>query len=150
MKRGNDKSGFTLVEAMVGMAIIGFVMIGILGTFSHQQMAARRTSDKNTAVILSEMRLEEYLKYSSTQLAAEVLNPPIVEFIVQKENVFQFFDADNDPNVPKQFRRTTSLSADLLGQMVTIRVVVDYGFTGTREGDTVYPFRIIMSTRRGL
>jgi prepilin-type N-terminal cleavage/methylation domain-containing protein len=150
LKTRNDKSGFTLVEAMVGMAIIAFVIVGILGTFSHQQMAAKKSSGKNTAVILAEMKLEEYLKYSSSQLTGELAKSPIVEYAVQKEANFQFYTADNDPKFRNQFRRTTTLSQDLLGQMITIRVVVDYGFTGTAAGAETYPFRIILSTVRGL
>jgi type II secretory pathway pseudopilin PulG len=54
-----NKKGFTIVEALVAMAILAFVIVTILGGFSQQQVATRKTATKNTALILAEMRLEE-------------------------------------------------------------------------------------------
>jgi prepilin-type N-terminal cleavage/methylation domain-containing protein len=146
----NINKGFTLVEAVVGMAIIAFVMVGILSTFSHQQMVSRKYTEKNTAVILAEMKLEELLKFSSEQLKFEV--PPfkgnVVDYITFDKGKFEFFDVD--PNEPTQFRRTYRvISGPPKDPAFTIRVRVEYGRTktGVTSGFT-YPFQITLVTRR--
>ncbi len=141
----NTNKGFTLIEALVGMAIIAFVMVGILSTFSQQQMLTRKNEEKNSAVILAEMKLEELLKFSSHQLLGENfgIKGDVVDFITRLDGKFQSYDVD--PGESKQFRRTTRVTLDLLGQLATLRVIVEYGRT-----KTVYPFQIILVTRRGL
>lgn len=139
----NDNKGFTLVEALVGMAIMMFVIISILSTFLHQQMVTRKTSEKNTAVILAEMKIEELLKFSSTQLQGEP--GEAIDYIFIKDGRFEFYDYDPMDERHEQFKRTTTISNDLLGQMVTIIVLVEYG-----RVENTYPFHITLNTRRGL
>ncbi len=145
----NINKGFTLVEAVVGMAIIAFVMVGILSTFSHQQMVSRKYTEKNTAVILAEMKLEELLKFSCLQLSLEDFNlkGDVIDYITFNNERFEFFDVD--PNEPKQFRRTTRVLIDPMTTIATIRVRVEYGRTktGVTSGFT-YPFQISLVTRR--
>lgn len=149
MKTLNNK-GFTLIEAMVGMAIIAFVMVGILSTFAQQQMLSRKDAEKNTAIILAETKLEELLKFSSQQLQGEDFSTKgdVVEFITHKEGIFKNYDVD--PNEPKQYRRTTRVTLDLLGQLATLRVTVEYGRAKKDINTFVYPFQIVLTTRRGL
>ena len=153
MKKLKDKSntnkGFTMVEAVVGMAIIAFVMVGILSTFSHQQMVSKKYTEKNTAVILAEMKLEQLLKFSGLQLSLEDFNlkGDVIDYITIKNGKFEFSDVE--PTDPKQFRRTTRVLIDPMTAIATIRVRVEYGRTktGISSGYT-YPFQITLVTRR--
>lgn len=137
-----NKKGFTIVEALVAMAILAFVIVTILGGFSQQQVATRKTASKNTALILAEMRLEELLKFNSSQLVPAGTTQVTSDFIISRGNTFEYFD--DDPEDMDQFRRTTRLQGDLLGEVATIQVMVEYG--RTRQGG--YAFRIVMGARR--
>ncbi|MCU0285478.1 MAG: prepilin-type N-terminal cleavage/methylation domain-containing protein [Acidobacteria bacterium] len=140
-KNSNNK-GFSLVEALIAMAIISFVIVNILGGFSFQQMSSRKDAEKNTAILLADMRMQDLVKYNSTQLIAGVTT----EFIVHKGKDFQVYAEADNPDDQSQFRRTTIIEpADMLGHMMAIRVMVEYGFKNNE-----YPFRVVLSTRRGL
>lgn len=142
-----NNKGFTLVEALIAMAIISFVIVTILGGFTHQQMATRRLTDKNIAIQLADMKMQEMAKYSSTQLStADRLT---TEYILHTGKTFEVFEGeDNDPNDPNQFRRTTLVErADILGKLFSIRVLVQYGKS---RGAPSYRFKIALSTMRGI
>jgi type II secretion system protein I len=144
-KRSNE--GFTLVEALIAMAIIGFVIVTILGGFSHQQMATRILRDKNAAIRLADVKMQEMCKYNSEQLGlAEGIT---TEYIIPKEKTYEIYvGEDNNPDDPMQFRRTTRVQrTDILGRMVSIQVLVEYG---KARGAESYPFRIVLSTTRGV
>jgi prepilin-type N-terminal cleavage/methylation domain-containing protein len=147
----NTNKGFTLVEALVGMGIIAVVMVGILSTFSQQQMASRKNSEKNTAVILAEMKMEELMKFSAVRLKEwldeDDSRKNVVDYIIHKDNKFKSFDAD--PNEPKQYRRTTRVWIDFVTDIANIHITVEYGRTKLGLDKLVYPFQINLSTRRG-
>lgn len=139
-----NKKGFTIVEALVAMAILAFVIVTILGGFSQQQVATRKTASKNTALILAEMRLEEFLKFPAAQLVDAGVTQVTTDYIISRGSTFEYYVADqNDLN---QYRRTTRVQGDALGQVATIQVMVEYGID--RHGD--YPFRVVLGTRRSL
>ncbi|MCP5107961.1 MAG: hypothetical protein GY950_31520 [bacterium] len=146
-KNLNDNSGFSLVEALVAMAIIAFVVVTILGGFSHQQMATRKITEKNVAIVLAELRMQDLLKFPSTQLTPGITT----EYVMLKGKDFEIFPEAQNPNDPKQLRRITVIeAADVLGQMMSIKVLVEYGLTKRPSmAERVYPYRIILSTRRG-
>lgn len=140
--------GSTLVEALISTAILSFVIVSILGAVSQQQMTTRNTSDKNIAVFLAESRLEELLKLPANQLQPETF----VDYAVQKTNPsgssynynFDFISEDEDPpDELRQFRRTTNIIIDDLGEMADITVTVDYGRT-----KNIYPFSVELTARR--
>jgi prepilin-type N-terminal cleavage/methylation domain-containing protein len=139
-----DKKGFTIVEALVAMAILAFVIVTILGGFSQQQVATRKTASKNTALILAEMRLEELLKFPATQLIAAGTTQVTTDYVISRSNTFEYYN--DDQNDMDQFRRTTRLQGDLLGDVATIQVMVEYG----RTANGGYAFRVVMGSRRSL
>lgn len=143
----HNNNGFSLIEAMVAMAIIGFVIVTILGGFSHQQMATRKVTDKNIAIQLADMRMQETAKYSSNQL--DLAQGITTEFILHREKTFDVYvGEDNDPDDLEQFRRTTVIErADILGKLISIRVMVEYGRS---KQSPAYQFRVILSTMRGV
>jgi Tfp pilus assembly protein PilV len=141
LKSKNNKKdkGSTLVEALISVAIIAFVMVSILSAFSQQQLNTRNNADKNSAIILAEERMEELLKFPSGQLAEETYQ----DYIVFKDNKFKYYDTD--PKMPNQFRRTTTISKDLMQQLATIQVMVEFG-----KRDNPRPPKVVISTKRGL
>jgi type II secretory pathway pseudopilin PulG len=131
-----NNQGFTFIEALVSVAIIGFVIISILNGFTYQQLSTKNISSKNLAISLAETRLEEFLKFPGSELT----DGTTIDYIVQGVNSLNFYSSD--PNQPKQLRRTTVISS--VGNLKSIAVVVEYGKTGN-----TYPFRVSLSTRRG-
>lgn len=139
-----NKKGFSLVEALIAMAIIAFVIVTILGGFSQQQVATRKTASKNAALILAEMRLEELLKFPASQLVAAGTTQVTTDYIISRNNAFEYYD--DDQSDMDEYRRTTRLQGDLLGDVATIQVMVEYG--RTKAGG--YSFRVVLGTRRSL
>lgn len=147
-KNGMDK-GTSIVEALISIAIIGFVVISILAAISQQQATTKQTTDKNVAVLLAELRMEELFKFQSRQLGIE----EYTDYVIFKGHGFEVYDeTQGDPRVEKQFRRTTKITKDLLQQLATIRVEVEYGavFTDTSGSELKYPSRVVLTSRRSL
>lgn len=141
-KKNNKKSrerGASLIEALISIGLLSFVIVSILGGFSQQQANTRSTSARNIAIRLAEMRLEDLLKFPTTQLTEETF----IDYVIAKENGFQFYDTD--PNMQQQYRRTTRIQMDMLGQIATLEVNVDFPMNGT-----TYPFNVTMRTKRGV
>lgn len=151
MKTKNKKinKGSSLVEALISMAIISFVIVSILSGFAQQQADTSRNTDKNMAVMLAEMRMEELLKFPSDQLVEKTY----VDYIVLKSYGFKVYDGEKylDPKELRQLRRTTEIvREDLLQQLATIRVTVEYGARKGAGSDMIYPFRVELNSRRSL
>jgi hypothetical protein len=145
-KNGMDK-GISIVEALISVAIIGFVVISILAAISQQQATTKQTADKNVAILLAELRMEELFKFPSRQLGIE----EYTDYVVYKGNGFEVYDeGQGDPRVEKQFRRTTKITKDLLQQVATIRVEVEYGaiFMDTSGSHLRYPSKVVLTSRR--
>ena len=90
--------------------------------------------------------MQEIAKYSSDQL--DSARGITTEYIIPKDKTFDIYvGEDNNPDDPKQFRRTTVIErADILGRLVAIRVMVEYGRS---KQSLSYPFRVALSTMRG-
>ena len=149
-KTNNTKrnKGGTLVEALISVAIISFVIVSILSGFSQQQADTNRNTDKNMAVMLAEMRMEELMKFPSGQLVQETF----VDYVVLKPNGFVVYgEGVQAPNELRQFRRTAAITReDLLQQLATIRVTVDYGAMREKVGSStlIYPYSVQLTSRR--
>jgi len=142
--------GGTLVEALISLAIISFVIVSILSGFSQQQTDTSRNTDRNMAVMLAEMRMEELMKFPSGQLVQETF----VDYVVLKPNGFVVYgEGVQAPKEVRQFRRTAAITReDLLQQLATIRVTVDYGAMKKKKGssDLIYPYSVQLTSRRSL
>lgn len=138
-----NNNGFSLVEALIAMAILSFVIVNILSGFSYQQLSSRKDKEKNLAIVLTDMRMQEMSKYASEQLIN--MTRVTTEFIVHKGVECKIYAEADNPQDPNQMRRTTIIeSADVLGDSVFIRVMVEYGLKNNE-----YPFRVVLSTRKG-
>jgi type II secretory pathway pseudopilin PulG len=127
--------GFTLVEALLAMAIVIFVVVSILSGFTQQMVTNRYAGAKNIAITLAESRIEDYLKFPASQMPAGS-----VDYVVERNKRLVF--SASDPSQENQFRRTATVSSD--GTMSTVRVTVEYGFFRGR-----YPFRVSLTSQRG-
>lgn len=142
MKNKKNINGFTLVEALIAMAILSFIIVTILSGFTHQKMATRKVADKNLALGLAEMRMQELQKFSATQLTPGITT----DWIIHRDGLFKVFMSD--PDDVDQFRRTTAIAVEpgnVLQQKMVIQVMVEYG-----KDNNTYPFRVVLSTKRGL
>ncbi|MCK4763933.1 MAG: type II secretion system protein [Candidatus Aminicenantes bacterium] len=141
--RNKDKAGFSLIEVLFSIAILSFVIVSILSAFAQRMQTDRNTGFKNVAIILAEAKLEEYIKFPSTQISM-AFPATAVDYIVYKggkrPEILQ-----SDPGLNKQFRRTAQVTQD--GNLARIRVVVEYGYVAR---DSHYPFRVVLSSQRGL
>ncbi len=139
----NNIKGTSLVESLISIALISYVVVNILGGISNQQMAMKKTGDKNAAIMAAEMRLEEISKFPANQLSIETYT----DYVLYKNNGFEVYQSDQYQ--PKQFRRTTIITKNLTQQIATIHVRVEYG--AVMEGSVLtYPFKTELSTRRTL
>jgi len=130
-----NTKGFTLVEALLAMAIVIFVVVSILSGFTQQMVSNRYAGAKNIAITLAESRIEDYLKFPASQMQVGA-----VDYAVEQNKRLVFYTVD--PNRENQFRRTATVAST--GTMSTVTVTVDYGRHRGR-----YPFRVRLSSRRG-
>lgn len=134
---------------MVCVAILGFVIVTILGTFSHQQMVTRKLNDKNAAVRMADAKLQELLKFNPLQLRAYAIGLPNrgvdEEYLYEEKGTF--IVSKGNPMNPNQFRRIVLVEPDIVGQIATISVMVQYKLDGEPETNR-YAFRVMVSARR--
>ncbi len=160
MKRQNKISnrskrsakGFSVIEAIVGVTILAFVLMTIISALIHQRTSTKKTSSKNIAITLADMKLQEMMQYSAEQLEIFVQEPThlnrVVEYITYSNG--QYVVADELQNDQNSFRRSTWVELDLLGELATIQVVVDYGPLRRDSKGTLsdWPFKVGLSTKR--
>ena len=145
-KLGNNK-GTTIVELLVSLAIMSIVIVSILTGFSQQQVSERVNNYKSAALMLAELRMDEFMKYSSSQMSTPTT---ITDYILLKKGAFQEFASDEEPNQLNQFRRVVTITPSDSGGMTTIGVVVEYGAM-KNKGDSSwkYPFQVEFSCIKG-
>lgn len=145
-QRHQLQKGTSLIELMIAMAILAFVLVSVLTAFSQVQVNSLNILDKNAALMIAETRLEELSKFPANHLFTSVT----VDYAYFKANGFYYLTANKE--LPRQFRRTVTITKDLLQQTATITVLVEYGYQRKSSTDKtmVYPFRLQLSTRRTL
>ncbi len=139
MKRTN---GFTLVEALLAMAIVLFVVVSILTGFTQQMVTNRYASNKNVAVSLAEARLEEYLKFPASHMPAGA-----VDYVVEEGRNLVVYASD--PGKDDQYRRTVTVTPNAFGTMDVVNVTVEYGKKILMSLGYRHPFRVTLSSQRG-
>ena len=130
------KSGFTLIETLIGVAMLGFVIITVVAAFSQIQLNTRNLGDKNLAMLLCESSMEQLLKYPGSALTATTTT----DYAFKTPDSYRV--QATDPGRDNQFRRTITLTNS--GNMMLIQVLVEYG---NRSGN--YPFRVSLNSQRG-
>jgi type II secretion system protein I len=132
-----DENGFSLIEALIALAILGFCVVSILSGYTQQQLATRHVGDRNIAIELAESRMEELLKFPGTQLVVGVNT----DYASKGKNSYVI--QNTDPGGENKFVRTTTIKVE--SNIKDIQVVVEYG----KKKSDKYPYRISLSSRRG-
>lgn len=130
------KNGFTLIETIIGVTLLAFVIVSVLGAFSQIQLNTKYVNDKNLAVIFAESKMEEILKYPGSSLTAT----STIDYAYKSGNFLHV--QSTDPDKSNQFRRTINMTA--AGNLMNIQITVEYGYQ-----DAKYPFRVSLNSRRG-
>ena len=137
----NKQNGFTLIETLIGITILGFVVVTVLAAFSQVQMNTSTVGDKNLAAVLAESKIEELLKFPGSELTASTT--PTIDYAVRTGD--SFYVQSSDPKLTKQFRRSTLVTEN--GNFHDIQVTVEYGRVSAKAVN--YPFRVTFNSRRG-
>jgi prepilin-type N-terminal cleavage/methylation domain-containing protein len=58
-KHKSNESGFTLLEVVLAMVIIGIVIVPVMGLFSGSQIRYDRSTEETIAVNLAQQKMEE-------------------------------------------------------------------------------------------
>jgi type II secretion system protein I len=130
--------GFSLIEALVALGILGFVVISILSGFSAQLRTNKKTREKGIAISLAEDRIEEILKFSRTQIDnMGIIGTPLIETF--KNHISSDY---------RTMRRTTEITYNTNPELLDIKVTVEYGRIG-KQGSYRYPYKVSLETTRG-
>jgi type II secretory pathway pseudopilin PulG len=129
--------GFTLIETLLALGIMGFLVMTILSGFTQQQLMNKNTSSKNIAISLAESKLEELMKFPASYLTIGAST----DYVVVKQNSFQSHLTEQD--AANEFKRTWDINLE--GTLMEIKITVEYG---TKKGGS-YPFKITLTTQRG-
>ncbi|MCP4158413.1 MAG: hypothetical protein GY757_62515 [bacterium] len=149
MKNKKKKEfGFSMMEALIAVGIMGFVIMSILTGFSQQKIQTQKNYTRSIAVSLSEAKMDELLNYTATELntkisSGEIINPGVDYIVLSKDDISI---EDSDPSTEfAEMRRTTTLTQN--GTFLEIEVIVEYGRV---KGEDSYPFMVYLnSMQRG-
>ena len=138
----HKQQGFTLIEALIAIGLLAFAIVSILNAFFYQQHFTRNNFGKNMALTLAESRVEELSKFPEYGLTEGTS----INYIVPEGAQFTVYSLEQDKQ--DQYRRTTTLAMD--NQLMNISVQVDYGRkrNAANPSTGIYPFRVILSTKR--
>ena len=56
--RGNDQSGMTVVEMAMAIAVLGFIMVGVIAVFTILLTSTTRSGDRAAAQMVAQNQLE--------------------------------------------------------------------------------------------
>jgi prepilin-type N-terminal cleavage/methylation domain-containing protein len=109
----NMKNGFSLIEVLVGIALIGAVLIGLAQLFTMSVMNNLRSSEISNATFLAQQNID----YLRSLTGAEMSDFPLV---ARGESADEAIDLNADGTV--DFRRLTRVT--LNGDVYDIRILV--------------------------
>lgn len=140
-RRKKKDQGFSLIEALIAIGILGFIVMSVLNAFFYQKLFAKMTSQKNIAVSLSESKMEDLFKFPGIAIEANAMggNNPQVEYFEIVNN--KVIDLSSEKDSPNCLKRTTELSQN--GDFMDISVMVEYGLK-----DGKYPFKVKIGATR--
>lgn len=136
-----NKNGFTLIETIIGMALLAFVIVSILGAFSQIQLNTKYVNDKNLALVFAESKMEEILKYPGSSPVLTATSTSVIDYAYKSANSLTTATS-TDPGKADQFRRTLNITA--ADNLKNVQVIVEYGYK-----NPIYPFRVSLNSRRG-
>jgi len=111
--RKNIKNGFSLIEVLVGIALIATVLIGLAQLFTMSVMNNLRSSEISNATFLAQQNID----YLRSLTGPEMSNFPMV---ARGESADEAIDLNADGTM--DFRRLTQVTPN--GEIFDIRVLV--------------------------
>jgi prepilin-type N-terminal cleavage/methylation domain-containing protein len=117
---GRGRRGFTLIESLIGLAVMGIAMLGLAQAFMVGVANNKRAGDIGNATLLAQQRID-YLRILT---AAELEAYPTSS---RGESADEMLDINSDGN--PDFRRLTFVQ--VAGLIYSVRVLV---FPATRAG----------------
>ncbi len=117
---GRGRRGFTLIESLIGIAVMGIAMLGLAQAFMVGVANNKRAGDIGNATLLAQQRID-YLRILT---AAELEAYPTSS---RGESADEMLDINSDGN--PDFRRLTRVQ--VAGLIYSVRVLV---FPATRAG----------------
>jgi len=144
-----NKNGFSLIEALIAVAIVAFVVLSIMSGFSSMLYTNQKTRSKTVAIALAEDRIEEIFTLSANQIInGGLVGETVEDFSETQSGVVEEF---KNYRGYFEFRRITNISQNPTNpEMLNIDVTVEYGKVEDHSGNIIYPFRVILSTQKGI
>jgi hypothetical protein len=129
-----------MFEILIAIGLLSIVIMGVTSGFFQQQMATKTTGDRNTAITLAELTLEENMKLPGNQLTVG----DVTDYVLVTDQGFG--NALDTAPKTTHMRRIVSIGYDYTSgasSVATIRVQVWFG----KKGKT-YPFHVTLNTSR--
>ncbi|WP_254601981.1 type II secretion system minor pseudopilin GspI [Sphingomonas bacterium] len=122
MTMPDNEAGFTLIEALVALAILAIASAGLIRALEGSVDAARGLERRATAQWVAENRLAEL----SLDHGKAIDRPPVVRMLDQDWRVTEDIRSSDDPDI----RQIIVSLADSRGApLVTLRGFIDAGTT---------------------
>lgn len=118
--RRRSGRGFTLIEALIGIAVMGIAMLGLAQAFLVGMANNRRAGDIGHAVLLAQQRVDSLRVLTAAELSA-------FPDMARGESSDEILDVNSDGS--PDFRRLTQIQ--ISGLSYSIKVLV---FPATRAG----------------
>lgn len=115
-KLGNARKGFTLLEVLIGIALIGIISLGLAQLLNLSALNNLRSDKISNATFLAQQQIDNLRNFTVDELNAAVSNP-----------IDEKFDTNEDGTY--EFRRITQL--ELSGFYWDVKV---YVFSGPYQG----------------
>jgi prepilin-type N-terminal cleavage/methylation domain-containing protein len=121
-----NRPGFTLLESLIGLAVMGIAMLGLAQAFLIGVANNRRAGEISHAALLAQQRVD----YLRTLTAEELAAYPSIARGEQSDEILDF-NADGTPD----FRRLTRIQ--ISGLIYSVKVLVFPAIKAATAADTL-------------
>jgi len=118
MKNKKKRKGFTLIEVVLAIAIVGIALLGLAQLFTYSVLINSRSEKMTNATFLAQQRIEFLRNISTTELSS-VVSPTDEQLDLNSDGIIDF-------------RRITEIQST--GYSWSVRILV---FSGEQLGEPV-------------
>jgi prepilin-type N-terminal cleavage/methylation domain-containing protein len=118
MKNKKKRKGFTLIEVVLAIAIVGIALLGLAQLFTYSVLINSRSEKMTNATFLAQQRIEFLRNISTTELSS-VVSPTDEQLDLNSDGIIDF-------------RRITAIQST--GYSWSVRILV---FSGEQLGEPV-------------